>query len=109
MHQNLSSARIVLLRNKNVYSVLHKINVQSFNSKSAIFNATARLDDEIIGFQMEQRSKKKAVSAYRQLFIWLTRTAEVNIDGRPECYCFFQKSVLTEFALIIRYQINIGF
>ena len=48
-----------------MYSVLHKINVQSFNSKSAKFNATARLDDEIIGFQMEQRSKKKAVSAYR--------------------------------------------
>ena len=84
----------VLPRKKVWCFLLHKINLQSFNSNFVKLGVVPRCTTVVIRFQTEQVSEKTTVFEYRSIFIWLTRTAEQKIwwltwtADQNDCFCF---------------------
>ena len=109
------SARVLQPRNI-WYVFLHKIDLQSFISNSAKFGIAGRFNNEVIRFQMQQVSEK-CLPLPTDHFFFLSNThgrgesLKANMDSKSECQLFLpeKKSVLTEFAPMLRYEIDISF
>ena len=103
---------LTLPRNKIWYFLMHKVIWQSFNSNSAKLGFTTWFKTEVTHFQMEQKNNCLClqINFYLANMHGRGENLKANMDSRSEWQLFLpEKSVPTEFALKLWYEINMSF